>query len=193
MRELRRTFAKGLFVCLVVVVQLGVIVAELNDGHSRPEGKAERWLTAVGDTGRDGVREDAEERADEIGPLSLAAELVEGAERDGDHALFTDLEVGKATPAEGAVRVPFRVRPREGESVDGTLVLGRGEDGDWQIQGLDPQRRDDERLPSEGGSPPSSAPWALWALAVVIGLGITAFASLLVTWAGRPPLSVTPR
>ena len=193
MKELRRTFARGLFVCLVVVVQLGVIVAKLNDGHSRPEGSAERWLTAVGDTGRGGVREDAEERAEEIGPLSLATDLVDGAERDGDHALFTDLEVGKATPVEGAVRVPFRVHQREGDSVDGTLVLGRGEDGDWQIQGLDPQRGEHERLPSEGGSPPSSAPWTLWGLALVIGVGITVFASLLVTWAGRPQLSVTPR
>ena len=62
MTELRRAFAKGLVACLGVVVALGFVIHALNEGNHRPEGIAERWLTAVSDTGRKGVRADATRR-----------------------------------------------------------------------------------------------------------------------------------
>ena len=180
-RAMNRTFAKAIVVALVVVAQLGVVIHLLNDGHRRPEGLAERWLTAVGDTGRDGVRDDAVERAEEIGPVSLAAPLVP-RETDGDHGLFSDLEVGRATIEDGTARVPYRVHQRDADDLSGEVVLT--EVGDtWRVAGLTTEPVGDDVLPSDGGAPPSSAPFGLWVLALAIGLVITAICALLVRWA----------
>ena len=181
MTRMNRTFAKGIFVALVLVAQLGVVIHLLNDGHQRPEGIAERWLTAVGDTGRDGVREDAVDRAEEVGPIGLAAPLVPAA-ADGEHDLFTDLEVGRAEVDGRTARVPFRVHQHEGDEVTGHVVLV--ETGEWRVTDVTTGALGDGALPSDGGAPPSSAPFSLWLLAAGIGVVITAFASLLVHWAG---------
>lgn len=182
-----RTFGKALVVCLVLVAQLGTVIHLLNDGHHRPEGAAERWLTAVSDLGRAGVRDDAAARAEEIGPVAIAAPLVRGS--DGDHGLFPDLEVGRARIDGDHARVPFRVHQwvpsGEAPEVTGTLLLARAGE-EWRVTGLDPRRRAGELVPSEGGAPPSNAPATLWLLALAIGLAVTALASLLVHWAGRP-------
>lgn len=182
---LRPAFWKALFVCLVLVAQLGAVVHLLNRGHDRPEGAAERWLAAVGDTGRNGVRDDARKRAERIGPVELAAPLIAAADRDGRHNLFSDLEVGKAVPVgdAGVVRVPFRVHPRDGDPRRGTIVLQR-ESGEWRVvrvegvvAGL--------AVPSDGGPAPSSAGWALWLVALTLGAALTAGCALLVVWAGQ--------
>lgn len=186
-RAMNRTFAKGIVVALVLVAQLGVVIHLLNDGHHRPEGIAERWLAAVSDTGRDGVREDAVERAEEVGPVELAAPLVP-ADADGEHDLFTDLEVGRADTRGRSARVPFRVHQYEGDEVTGHVVLvratARARDGEWRVAEVAPGRLGDGALPSDGGAPPSSAPFSLWLLAAGIGVVITALGSLLVRWAG---------
>lgn len=187
---MNRAFAKGVFVALVLVAQLGVVVHLLNDGHHRPEGIAERWLSAVSDTGRDGVRDDAVERAEQVGPIELAAPLVPvGA--DGEHALFTDLEVGRAAADAVTARVPFRVHQRDADEVTGHVVLVRAgpDEGEWRVAEVATGELADGVLPSDGGAPPSSAPLGLWVLAAGIGLVITTFASLLVRWAATPDVT----
>lgn len=185
---LQKAFWKAIAICLVGIVGLGVLIHQLNAGHHRPEGTAERWLNAVSDTGRGGVRQDAVDRVEEIGPLALAKPLLPADPKE-DHGLFPDLEVGKAVEADGVTRVPFHLHQsaRTGDEpvADGALLLRRvGEE--WRVVGVDPQRRPGEEVPSEGGAPPSSAGPGLWALALVIGLGLAIGASVLVRWAGRP-------
>ena len=194
---LRRAFAKGLVACLGVVVALGFVIHALNAGNHRPEGIAERWLTAVGDTGRKGVRADATARADKIGPLSIARPL-RPADVDDRHGLFSDLEVGRATHTAGGARVPFRlhehVRHGKGPPVEagrrprpertGSIVMRRV-GGSWEVVALD-RRLAGERVPSEGGAPPSRAPASLWLAGLAIGVGLAAIAALLVRWAAAP-------
>jgi hypothetical protein len=94
--ELKKPFLIGVAVVLVAMAALGFVIHQANAGNDRPEGAAERWLAAVGDTTRKGVGSDARKRAEEIGALALAAPLLEGAKTDGKVA-FPDLEVGGAT------------------------------------------------------------------------------------------------
>ena len=191
---LRRAFAKGLVACLGVVVALGFVIHALNEGNHRPEGIAERWLTAVSDTGRKGVRADATTRATKIGPLSIALPL-RPTDPDNRHGLFSDLEVGRAAHVAGGVRVPFRlhqyVRHGKGPPVEagrrpspertGSIVLRRAGDS-WEVVALD-RRLPGERVPSEGGASASRAPTSLWLTGLGIGVGLAAIAVLLVHWA----------
>src|SRR4051812_42480321 len=87
--RLRSGFIKGLVACLAVMVALGVVIHFANSGHHRPEGAAEHWLTAVGDTTRKGVTTDARDRAEKIGPLALARPLLPTIDTDGK-AAFPD-------------------------------------------------------------------------------------------------------
>src|SRR2546423_6931076 len=105
--DLRRTFAIGLAICLLAIVALGVVIKVAGSGVHRPEGAAERWLNAVADTTRKGVRTDARTRAEKIGPLSLADPLLP-PDTDGKRA-FPDLEVGKARTTGDEARVPYRL------------------------------------------------------------------------------------
>jgi hypothetical protein len=159
-----------------------VVISALNAGHHRPEGAAERWLAAVSDTTRKGVRSDAIERADKVGPVSIAAPLIP-ADTD-DKSAFPDLEVGKAVVDGDTARVPFQLHQRDvDDAKQGTIVLGKVGD-DWHVTALD-GRAPGEQVPSEGGAPPSSAPLGLWLVAVIAGVGVTAGASALVEWAAR--------
>ena len=177
-----RTFVLGLVVCGLIFIAIGVVIRVANAGHHRPEGAAERWLSAVSDTTRKGVRSDARERAEEIGPLSVAAPLIP-ADTD-DKGAFPDLEVGKAVIEGDRARVPYQLHQRNvDDPVAGTIVLTRRGD-DWYVNALD-ARRPQEEVPSEGGAPPSSAPGGLWIAAILAGIGVTAGASALVEWATR--------
>jgi hypothetical protein len=176
-----RTFVAGLVVCVALMFAFGGALFLLNHGHNRPEGVAEDWLTAVGDTTREGVEADATRRADKIGPLELADRRLVSDDTDGKSA-FPDLEVGKAVRLDpnnpDNVKVAFQVHARRGpdESVKvvGTLTLTRVND-DWQVNAVDLVGDENtEGLPaatvlagvpplaSEGGPPPSSAPISLW-------------------------------
>ena len=181
-----RSFVIGLVVCAVVFIAIGVVIRVANAGHHRPEGAAERWLAAVSDTTREGVRDDARERADKIGPLSLAFPLLTGVDHE-DKGSFDDLEVGKATVAGQQAFVRYRLHVRnDSEPRSGILTLQR--DGDtWHVLaccGEDVEAQVSE-VPSEGGPPPASAGSGLWLVAILAGVGVTAGASLLVEWAAR--------
>ena len=183
----RSTFWKIIAIVLVGIVGLGVLIHQLNANHHRPEGAAEDWLAAVGNTGREGVSEDAAKRAEEIGPVSLAAPLIP-AEHDPKHSYFSDLEVGKAIDdGPGKVRVPFQLHQRvESGSAPlkkGTIVLTQSGDV-WHVTAVD-DRRPGEEVPSEGGAPPSEAPSGLWIAALVLGVLLTAVSAFVVHYADR--------
>ena len=183
----RSTFVKVIAVVLVVIAALGLLIHALNAGHHRPEGAAERWLAAVGDTGRKGVSSDARSRAERIGPTSLAAPLLP-PDHDPRRSEFSDLEVGKAESAGAdSVRVPFRLHQRlrsgSGPLKHGTLVLDRV-GAAWHVTAVD-ARRPGEKTPSEGGPPPSRAPLALWFGAIALGAVLALTAHLVTTWADR--------
>jgi hypothetical protein len=181
------TFVKIVVVALAVIVGLGFLIHFLNAGHHRPEGAAERWLAAVSDSGRKGVSVDARKRADDIGPITIAAPLLPDT-HDTKHGLFADLEVGKAIAAgTDTVRVPFRLHQRmasgSGPLKQDTLVLHRTNDT-WHVVALD-GRRPGEHVPSEGGARPSRAPLALWLGAICLGVVLAALAHLITTYADR--------
>jgi len=184
--EVRRfTFVVVIAIVLAVVAGLGLLIHSVNAGHHRPEGTAERWLAAVGDTGRRGVSIDARKRAERIGPMSVAAPLLPGT-HDPRHSEFADLEVGKArgTGTE-TVRVPFRLHQRPasgaGPLKEGTLVMRRAADT-WHVVALD-TRRADEKVRSEGGPPPSRAPLVLWLGAIGLGVILAVGAHLITRYA----------
>jgi hypothetical protein len=170
---------------------LGGVLYLLNDGHDRPEGAAERWLEAVGDTTRKGVERDATERAEKVGALSNADGLISG-DTNGKSA-FADIEVGKAGPPNGE-RMRFRVHARRGddtEEIDGVITMTKADADRWHVANVVLASGHKEALdglpalPSEGGPPPSSAPWSLWIGALVGSLVIGVVTSALVRAAGR--------
>ena len=191
-----RSFVAGLVVCVALMMILGGSLFLLNHGHSRPEGVAENWLTAIGDTTRKGVEADATKRADKVGAPELARNVLEPhAELIHRKSGFDDLEVGKATPVSpytpNKVRVAFRVhalRPHDKTvEIDGVLTLQRNPKK-WMVTELnvvDPATVGVAKLPSDGGPPPSSAGYSLW-LAALIGAGVTGVVTTtLVKVAGR--------
>ncbi|MCU1451293.1 MAG: hypothetical protein JWP02_3463 [Acidimicrobiales bacterium] len=183
----RSSFWKAIAIVLIVVAALGVLIHTLNAGHHRPEGSAERWLAAVGDTARKGVSADARKRAERLGPVALAQPLLP-ASHDPRHSQFADLEVGKAREAApDTVRVPFRLHQRDSAGTAdlkrGTIVLHRTGDT-WRVTAVD-ARRPDEKVPSEGGPPPSRAPLGLWLGAVALGLILATVAHLVTRYADR--------
>ncbi len=199
----KRAFAVGIAACVAVMVAIGVVIAVLNAGHNRPEGVAEDWLTAVGDTVRRGVEDDARERSEKIGPLSLVDRRLVQPNPKRKSAL-PDLEVGKAVPILSAptesVRVRFGAHTRRGEDeveVGGVMTLAKSGD-EWHVTALavvGDEATDGEpasvvlaglpELPSDGGPPPSSAPNSLWVGGLVGAVIIGAICAALVKLASR--------
>ena len=183
---LRRGFGLGLLATVIGLLVIAAVIHLANAGRHRPEGIAERWLQAVSDTGRSGVRADARDRAEKVGPLALAQSLVR-AKDDRRHGYFVDLEIGQAHRSGQVARVPFRlhqyVDTGTAPVLDGSVVLTRGGDT-WKVTGLD-RRGPDERVPSEGGAPPSRAPAGVWIGALLLGVLLAAGCHGAVTWADR--------
>jgi hypothetical protein len=148
------TFVKVLVVLLAVIAGLGLLIHTLNGAHHRPEGIAEHWLSAIGDTGRRGVSADARRRAEKIGPISVATPLLPAGPHDHRLSYFSGLEVGKARIA-GVARVPFRLHQQldSGSSParKGILVLNKSGHS-WKVASLD-GRHAGELVASEGGPP----------------------------------------
>jgi hypothetical protein len=188
----RRTFAIGIVAVLLGFVVIGVGIDRLNGDRLRPEGVAEDWLVAVGDTTRKGVREQSEKDAEEIGDLAFAESLLKLAgHADGERA-FTELEVGKAVGNENLVRVPYRLHIHgQDDPTEGVVVLTRvHQNGEakrgWLVAGLG-QPLGFQKLPSEGGAPPRNAPNWLWPLGLAAGLVLTALCSTAVRLASPRP------
>jgi hypothetical protein len=188
-----RTFVAGLLACLALMLAFGGVIALLNAGNNRPEGVAEDWLTAIGDTTREGVEADATRRADAIGAPELARRILHPyAEQIDRKSGFEALEVGKASESgPGDVQVAFRVDARRpGDKtveIEGVLTLDKVGD-EWKVTALDavpPQSLGLPELPSDGGPLPSSAPVGLWVGALVGAAVVGLIGSALVNAAGR--------
>jgi hypothetical protein len=178
----RRTFAIGIVAVLLGFLVIGVGIDRLNGDRLRPEGVAEDWLVAVGDTTRKGVREQSAEDANELGGLELARPLLDLAgDTDGKRA-FSDLEVGKASEN----RVPYRLHIHDQDDAHAGVVVLEQDGDHWRVVSLD-ERRPGEEVPSEGGAPPSSAPNWLWPLGLAAGLVLTALCSAAVRLASPRP------
>jgi hypothetical protein len=185
--KLRKPFVIGLLATAIVFVSVGGFIAAVAIGHDdRPEGIAERWLTATSDLTRSGVRSDAEQRVRNDGDLALAEQLLTlGYDYKGKSA-FTALEVGHGRRVDAnTTTVPMKLTDRadDRQTKQAVLVLGR-EGNSWRVQALQPADAT-LRVPSDGGPPVSSAPLGLYAIALMIGAGITVAASALVRLAGR--------
>jgi hypothetical protein len=140
LQALRRPFAIGVAGVLVVVAAIGVIIALFGSSADRPAGIAERWLVAVGDTTKDGIEEDARDRAAENGLTAdvaevLAPDLVTDVAVEDRERAFDSVQVGAAAVSGSGVRVPFRVAQYEGEDVDGYVFLLDGTAG-WEVVAL---------------------------------------------------------
>ncbi len=188
-RDLRRPFLIGVLGVVIIFVLLGGLIAAYGSGAERPSGVAERWLVNVADTTRKGVRDGAHERAAEVGPIELAADLLPSQDTDGK-AAFVDLEVGQARTDDDATRVPFRLHQRlgsdTGPAIDGTLVLVDTADG-WRVTAVEGPTPGLE-VPSEGGRPAAEASLWLFAGAIAASAVVTVGCAFAVRAAGaRPP------
>lgn len=155
--------------------------------QARPSGIAERWLQAVSDRGREGLREDADDRIEEHGTVQAADEITPPDAED-DERTFRDLEVGKATVEGDTARVPFRVTARiEGDQkreLRATAVLTRA-DETWRVVDV-VDRSEGEEVPSEGGERPASSKLSQWAWALLLGVLMTIGAVLLIERQPQP-------
>jgi hypothetical protein len=184
---LKKPFLIAVLAVAIVFVILGGLIAVFSSVDDRPEGVAERWLTAVGDLSRKGVHDDAADRVKAHGDPAVAETLVGGGFDYEGKSAFTALEVGKARRVDArTARVPVQVTYRGGNNggtEKGVLSLERSGDS-WRVVGLeapDPALR----VPSDGGDVVAKAPVALYLVALVIGVGVAAAASALVRAAGR--------
>ncbi|MDQ3757291.1 MAG: hypothetical protein M3394_05545 [Actinomycetota bacterium] len=146
--------------------------------EARPAGIAERWLQAVSELGRDGLREDAEERLREHG----TAAPIDVPDAEDDERTFSDMEVGKAREDAGNAFVPFRVNARiegdERREIRGVLRLARQGDS-WSVTEVLPAGPGD-KVPSEGGERPARSKPSQWALAALLGVLMTAGSVFLI-------------
>lgn len=152
--------------------------------EARPSGIAERWLQAVSELGRDGLREDAEERLREHG----TAPPIDVPDAEDDERTFSDLEVGKALEQGNVARVPFRVNARieddKKREIKGVLELVK--DGDsWAVTQVLPAGPDD-KVPSEGGARPARSKPSQWAFAMALGLAMTVAAVVIIERQPQP-------
>lgn len=147
----------------------------------RPSGVTERWLQAVSELGREGLRADAEERAAEYGTPEATAK-VRPADAEDDERTFSDLEVGKAIVDVDQARVPFRLTARVGDGErresDGAAVLVK-EEGTWHVIDVVP-REPNEKVPSEGGERPARAAVSHWLYAILASAVITVIGVALI-------------
>jgi len=171
-----------------ILIAVGALVASVGTRSvERPEGVAERWLRAVGDTTRTGVSADARRRASEHGDPALIPALVPpGGSYNGSDA-FTAYEVGHASRSAGSPRVPVRLTHRSGRAGTEHVALVLHETGgSWRVLAVD--RPDGVlRVPSEGGPPVSRAPMALYLSALTIVVALGGVCSLLLRLAERSP------
>ncbi len=179
---LRQPFVAGVVLVLAVMVMVGGLIRVFGTGANRPEGAAERWLTAIADTTRDGVGNDARERADDLGGVVAGASLLPAVDTGGERA-FADLEVGKAERRGSEARVPFRLHQfaesGQGPVLAGTVLLALDGDDEWRVLAVTERQRG-ELVPSEGGDPPARAALPLWLGGAALSASLCALASIAV-------------
>ena len=180
---LRRPFLTGLLAVAIVVLLVTGVIAVFSSVDDRAEGVAERWLTAVGDLSRKGVHDDAVDRVAAHGDASLGEQLIAGVNADGKSA-FTGLEVGRARRTGDTALVPAQFVTRGDDATHSQVLVLQKTSDSWKVTELRPADPT-LKVPSDGGDVASKAPLGLYAVALLIGIGIAATASALVRAAGR--------
>ncbi len=179
-------FRRALLGVIIMFVFVGGLIAAYGTRANRPEGVAERWLSDVGDTRRDGVKDKARASADKVGPVSLAAALLPTQGSGGDSA-FADLEVGKAAGSSQRTVVPFRLHQELGHSANKHATYGAVQltkvGKKWHVTAVLPQQPG-LKVPSQGGSPASKAPLSLFLGTLAVAVLITAIGAGLIRAAG---------
>jgi hypothetical protein len=176
-------------VTAVLLLAAAVVGAFGSRSVERPEGIAERWMSAVADTTRPGVGDDARHRAAEHGDVALISGLVPAGNYDGSTA-FTAYEVGHADrEAGGVARVPVRLVHRVGSDAVAHVVLVLQPAGtSWRVAAVDPSSGA-LRVPSEGGPPVSRAPISLYLGGLLFAIAMGAACTLLLRVADRFPVA----
>jgi hypothetical protein len=159
---------------LLLVAFVLLATAACTRSEARPSGVTERWLQAVSEQGREGLREEGVKRADGLADPEATAK-VRPPDAEPDKRMFRDLEVGKAAVDLDQARVPFRVTARlEGgerrERAAAAVLVKR--DGTWRVVDVVP-RIEDEKVPSEGGDRPARANATHWLVALALSLALT--------------------
>jgi hypothetical protein len=179
LEALRRPFRLGVVACFAALVCVGGIVAAYGTPADRAAGAAERWLVAVGDTTRDGLTDDALDRAREYGDPALAASLIPALAVEDDERAFTDLRVGRdVDDAADFARIPYELTPYEGDLTTGWVDLVDGEEG-WTVVAVEVD--EPGALAQYRIERPARASWGFWVGALVLGAVICAGC----TWAVR--------
>src|SRR5262249_14668044 len=160
----------------------GGLIAAYGTGSDRPEGVAERWLSNVGDTRRDGVKDKARESAEKIGPGSLAASILP-TQGSGGGSPVADPEGGEAAGDGHRTGVPCRLHQELGDSANehatyGAVQLTKVGD-DWKVTAVLPEQPG-LKVPSQGGSPAAKAPFTLFLGTLAVALLITAIGAGLI-------------
>lgn len=180
---LRRPFLIGVLASAIGVILICGVIAVFSSVDDRPEGAAERWLTAVGDLTRKGVHDDAAGRVQAHGDVALGEQLLTGVKAD-DKSAFTALEVGKARRDGDTALVPAELVGRGDDATRSQLLVLHRVGDSWRVVELRPADPS-LKVPSNGGDVASKAPISLYAVALIIGAGIAVGASALVRAAGR--------
>jgi hypothetical protein len=180
---LKRPFFVWLLAAGIVVVLLSGIIAAFSSVDDRPEGVAERWLTAVGDLTRDGVHDDAVGRVQAHGDAILGERLVARVKATGKTA-FTALEVGKARRSGDTALVPAQIVERGDDQPQRQVVVLQRSGDSWRVTDVRPADAS-LKVPSDGGDVASKAPVSVYVVALVVGVGIAVGATALVRVAGR--------
>jgi hypothetical protein len=97
--------------------------------------------------------------------------------------------VGQAHVEDGQARVPFRLHQHVSHGPApvrrGAILLTRRGTG-WTVSGVDLSiRLVGDRVPSEGGAPPSRAPLRLWLGSLALGVALTAVSYVALARPGR--------
>ena len=180
-RPTRAAASKVIGLAISALLLVGFVVSQLG-GHNRPEGAVERWLVAVSEQGRPGLRADAQRRAAGLGTVA-AADALRPVPVPKDANWFSSIEVGKAQ--DGAVPFAvFRVTGNERTDRLRGIIRLREVDGRPFVAGVEivGPVAEGSRVPSHGGTPPAKAPLTLWIVSVLLML---ALGPLLGTLIGR--------
>ncbi len=136
--SLNRPVRLGFLACLAGLICIGGLIAAFGVGSDRAAGAAERWLVALADSTREGLRDDAEDRLIDLGGGDAGRFLVPPEAAEDEERAFEDLRVGRDTdPADDRAVVPYELRQYEvDDAVFGVVVLDRVDD-DWRVVGVE--------------------------------------------------------
>jgi len=175
----------GTAAALVIAALVVVGVHEAGSVVRRPEGAAERFLTAAS-------RRSAKDRAkaDHFGPRDLARAFSGFRRAKTDDDYLTRIEVGRASGRHGTVRVPYRVRRNDASKsvVNGVLVVSEqpgARPRAWRVVGLEPCCQG--VAPARHGSAPASVGNGVWLFGLALGVAFTIGSEVLLRALGARP------